>query len=322
MTINARLAVVIVNYGAADFIIEHLVKTLAAAEPFSSAPIYIADNASPGGDLEKLIAHIESNALADRVTAFSTGGNLGFAGGNNAAFEKFGDDAPDFVLFLNPDAWPEAGAPERLAQTLMDHPDVGLAAPRITDEHGNNAVSYFNFPRISNEFGSEAELDFLQRRAGWSMLDLDTEDKPINVDWVSGAAFLLRMKSAASPPMDDRYFLYFEETDMMRELARGGWGVLLDPRATVVHVGGLTTGAGGDPRNSRLPKHWYQSWARYYVKQFGRAGALLSAFLKLAGAAVFYVKFVLKGRRPRRPKRYLRDFMQYALPSILTVKRD
>ena len=322
MSSETKLAVVIGNYGAADFIITHLNKTLKEVEAFSAARIYIADNRSPGGDFDLLKDHVTAHALQERVTIIDTGGNLGFAGGNNAAFAAFGDFQPDLIFMMNPDAWPEPGALTRLAQTLATHPDAAIAAPRIVDEHGVTAVSYFKFPSIIDQFISEPELAFLHRLTSWKLLDLDTAITPIETDWVSGAAFMLRASAAANPPMDDGYFLYFEETDMMRTLASNDWRILIEPAARVVHIGGLTTGAGKDPRDKRLPVHWYNSWRRYFVKQYGHVGAFLAALLKVFGISLYYLKQKLSGRPIYRPKRYLRDFISHALITIFTAGRN
>lgn len=322
MNIDAKLAVVIVNYGAADFIISHLNKTLEEANAFSAAHIFIADNNSPNGDLAKLHDHVAAHSLEKSVTVIDTGGNLGFAGGNNAAFAAFGDYQPDFIFMMNPDAWPKRGALAQLARTLQNHTDAAIAAPRITDEHGVTAVSYFKFPSIADQFLSEPELAFLHRFSNWKLLDLDAATTPIETDWVSGAAFMVRACAAASPPMDNGYFLYFEETDMMRALAKNGWRILIEPNASLVHIGGLSTGAGKDPRGKRLPTHWYASWRRYFVKQHGHVGALAAAFLKVAGILIYYIKQKLNGRGIFRPKRYLRDFVQYALVPIFTAGKN
>ena len=322
MSSETKLAVVIVNYGAADFIIAHLNKTLKEVEAFSAARIYIADNRSPGGDFDVLNDHVAAHALQERVTIIDTGGNLGFAGGNNAAFAAFGDFQPDLIFMMNPDAWPEPGTFAQLAQTLKTHPDAAIAAPRIIDEHGVTAISYFKFPSIIDQYISETELGFLHRLTSWTLLDLEAAQKPIETDWVSGAAFMLRASAATAPPMDDGYFLYFEETDMMRTLTRNGHRILIEPAARVVHIGGLTTGAGKDPRDKRLPVHWYNSWRRYFVKQYGHIGALLAALLKIAGIATYYLKQNLNGRGIFRPKRYLRDFMRHALITIFTAGRN
>lgn len=321
-TLSARLAVVIVNYGAADFIIKNLDKTLREISAFNEAHIYIADNASPGDDLAILQAAIAELDWTNRVTAFATGGNLGFAGGNNAAFRQFGDAPPDYVLFLNPDAWLEPGALTQLAQTLTENPKAAIVAPRLLDEDGGDVVSYYNFPRINDQFGNEVELDFFQRRAGWQRLDFNEVPSPVEVEWVSGAAFLLRMSAAATPPMDEGYFLYFEETDMMRALSNKGWTILIDGRARVVHIGGLTTGADGSSDGAALPAHWYRSWARYFLKEHGRWGAALAAGLKTAGTLVYYLKCALRRHKPRRPQHYMRDFNQIVWPIIFRGKTD
>lgn len=319
MTIDASIAVVIVNYGAADFIIRHLTKTLDELAAFRDGRVYIADNASPNGDLETLQRFIAEQGLQRSVTAFATGGNFGFAGGNNAAFARF-ETPPDVVLFLNPDAYPSPGALRRLYETLIDDDGLAIVGPRLVDESGQTSISYYGFPSLFGAFGSELESGRLTGRDGWRMRDLDAEPAVFETDWVSGAVFLLRMSAATVPPMDDGYFLYFEETDMMRALAREGWRIALDPRAVFTHVGGLTTNAG--VAKAPLPQAWYDSWRRYHVKEFGRAGAVIAGLAKFSGILAYRAKMAWQGRKPHRFRGYGRAFFQKALLPVIFRGRN
>jgi len=51
---DKSITVVMVNYGAANFITEHLEQTLLALEPFQTKKIIIADHQFPHNDLASL----------------------------------------------------------------------------------------------------------------------------------------------------------------------------------------------------------------------------------------------------------------------------
>lgn len=322
--IDKSIAVFIVNYGAADYIIQTMSTLLDELAPFTSARVLIADNRAPGDDLKKLQRHIDRQDLGAMFEAFDTGGNLGFAGGNNACYARLADEKPDLLFFLNPDASPTPGALAQLAETLDQNPDAAIVGPKICDETGDAAFSVFDFPCVFGQFTGEVEIGVLHRLAGqkYMISGSQTGVAPIEAGWVSGAAFMLRSSACPAPPMDDGYFLYFEETDMMKTLADEGWRILFDPRAVVVHIGGLTTGAGADPRGNRLPAFWYDSWRRYSVRHFGAAGAMLAGTLRIIGIVLYYLKQAIRGEAPRRPKRYLRDFFSTAFMPIFTRGGD
>src|SRR5690606_3066593 len=79
--------------------------------------------------------------------------------------------------------------------------------------------------------------------------------RPLPVDWVIGAAMLMR-RSAFDElrGWDERFFLYMEDADYCRRCARAGWEVWLIPSIQVVH---------GYARESSDPDaSIVRSWAR------------------------------------------------------------
>jgi GT2 family glycosyltransferase len=57
-------------------------------------------------------------------------------------------------------------------------------------------------------------------------------------EWISGCNLLLRVESFhAVGGFDERYFLYFEDTDLCLRLRQHGWQCLLVPTARVDHIG-------------------------------------------------------------------------------------
>ena len=59
---------------------------------------------------------------------------------------------------------------------------------------------------------------------------------PRSVDWVMGAALLLRRDALEEVGLfDEEFFLYSEEVDLQYRLRRAGWEVHYFPGVTVVH---------------------------------------------------------------------------------------
>ena len=76
---------------------------LAEQEEFPGSVIYIVDNASPGGDAEKLAAFLEAEKLEGKVRLMPEKENWGFAKGNNVALRELlsSETPPDHVFLLN-----------------------------------------------------------------------------------------------------------------------------------------------------------------------------------------------------------------------------
>ncbi|MEL6325266.1 MAG: glycosyltransferase, partial [Pseudomonadota bacterium] len=93
------VAVIIVNYRAADLVAENLPSVLAELEAFSSFEVVIIDNASPGDDHRILAGAVAPHEHVRLIRAEKNGG---FAYGNNRGLEVIGPS--ELVFFLNPDA--------------------------------------------------------------------------------------------------------------------------------------------------------------------------------------------------------------------------
>ena len=96
-------------------------------------------------------------------------------------------------------------------------------------------------------------------------------DEPAPMDCISGANFMLRTALIdAIGLMDERYFLYFEETDDCHQAQRAGWQCWYVPDARVLHIAGQSGGISSKLQaQRRLPVYWLESRRRYFVKNQG-----------------------------------------------------
>jgi GT2 family glycosyltransferase len=190
----------------------------------------VVDNASPDDALDT-IADLD-------VTIVGTGRNGGFSFGCNAGVAA--GDAP-YVLFLNPDAQLEGGALDALRAVLDADPAVGLAAPLILEDDGTPAPSLRRFPSLRTALGQAL---FLHRVVpAWDELlhDPAVYARPHDAEWVSGACMLIRRDALERiGGMDERFFLYCEDTDVCRRLWDAGLSVRFTPAAVARHVGGAS----------------------------------------------------------------------------------
>ena len=311
------VSAIIVNYQAGALILEHLKKLQNALSQYAHAHIYIVDNASPNGDYQLLE---QSLAGQGNVTLIDGGDNLGFAKANNIAYEYALKAGTEYILFINPDAYLRPQALSVLVDSLVTRPQAAISGAQLLTETGDNSACNFRFPTVFREFATETGLGFLKKLFGAAPDHRMKKTEPEKAEWVSGAAFLLRTV-AAPTLMDGRYFLYFEETDMMLRLSRAGWEIWHCPGAEVVHVGGVSTGVEhGVAATRRLPVYWFESWRLYYVGNHGRFYAVFAAFAKVTGILASYGKHAIKRETVGHPPHYLSDVMRYCLLATLQGK--
>jgi len=145
------------------------------------------------------------------------------------------------------------------------------------------------------------------------------------VDWVSGAAMMVRAQLVASiGGFDENYFLYFEETDLCFRAARAGFATWYFPESRVMHIMGQSTGMVIESwsKPKRLPPYWFESRRRYLAGSLGTAAAMLADLLVLLAYPVGYLKQILLGRAHTTVPCYLRDFWRHSIVRLRNRQRD
>ncbi|HVH25550.1 MAG TPA: glycosyltransferase family 2 protein [Vicinamibacterales bacterium] len=174
-----------------------------------------------------------------RVVAVPRADNLGFAAGVNLAAARA--DAP-YLLLLNPDAVFEGPVSHVLETWLTDHPDVGVAGPRVLNGDGTIQATARRFPDLTTWFGGRSTWLTRQFPGNWfSSRNLVGRDAtmPIDVDWLSGACLVTRRELFRHlGGFDERFFMYWEDADYCYRVARAGYRRVYVPLTSVRHVGG------------------------------------------------------------------------------------
>ncbi|MBN8605794.1 MAG: glycosyltransferase family 2 protein [Caulobacterales bacterium] len=158
--------------------------------------------------------------------------NLGFAEGNNAAARDA--DTP-YLVFLNPDAFPEPDWLEKLIAAAEANPSAG-AIGSLQLKAGA--------PDVLDGAGDVLHVSGMGYRGGYGHgrgSATQTLAEPFSA---CAAAMLVRRDAFETVGgFDPRYFCFFEDIDLCFRLRLGGWRILQAPDAVVTHVGGGTTNA-------------------------------------------------------------------------------
>ena len=267
--------VAIVNYRTGSLVVDCLASLLPMLADLRGGRVIVVDNAS-GDDSAALIG----TAIAQRgwsawAELLPLPRNGGFAYGNNAAIARARELAPAFaaVLLLNPDTLARAGAIRYLVEHLDANPRTGIVGALIENEAGVPESSAHPAPSPLRELEDAARFAPLSRWLSGSDTAWVPRSAPHECDWVSGACMAVRREVLdAVGPMDEGFFLYFEEVEFCLRARQAGWQCWFVPVARVLHFEGAATGIRIARR--RRPAYWYASRRRYFVKAFGVAGLL------------------------------------------------
>ncbi len=195
----------------------------------------IVDNASGDG-----IGEAIAREFGGRVEFVDAGGNVGFARGNNCALKKF--DAK-YYFVANPDLVFLESQPrtvERLYQFMEERPKVGIVAPRLMLRNGETQPSCMRFPKFLDQpihrLGLHKKYDWARRRVEHLHMKEFDHSKTSPIDWATGAALFCRgsiMKEIGF--FDERYFMYFDDTDLCRSFWSHGWPVYFKGDVVIQH---------------------------------------------------------------------------------------
>ncbi len=316
----AEIAVIVVNYGTADLTIDAVESVRALRHGGRRVEIHVVDNASPSGDAARLADAHAARGWGEGVTLHLEPVNHGFGRGNNVVLNALAarDRPPGAVFLLNPDARLGNEALDILARFLETHPEAGAAGCAIFHPDGNPATAAFRFPTLWSELERAANFGPVTRLLKSYRTALPPGLPTQRVDWVAGAAVMLRWRAVEEAGFfDPAYFLYFEETDLMRALKRRGWETWYVPEAQAVHEEGAATGVGTQMARRRRPAYVYDSWRHYFRKNHGRTFALVAASLVVLGGTLHVTAARLRGREPWTPLNYMGDLGRHVVRPLL-----
>ncbi|HSZ70456.1 MAG TPA: glycosyltransferase family 2 protein [Solirubrobacteraceae bacterium] len=231
--------IVIVNYRTPE-LVERCVQSVRATSDGLRLETVVLDNASGDGSAERLRAALPEARLVELPA------NRGFAAGVNAGFRA---SHAAIVIVLNPDTEVRPGALRALVEGLRAQPRTGVAAPLLENADGEIAPNgYRRFPgllTLALDLCVPAGYAFVHAPAlhpyALSPAALRAGRAPA---WVSGAAMALRRDAyEQAGPLDEDFFLYFEETEWQQRVVRAGWAIAVVPAARVSH---LMRGGGED----------------------------------------------------------------------------
>jgi N-acetylglucosaminyl-diphospho-decaprenol L-rhamnosyltransferase len=268
------LSVSIVNTNSRGLLLACL-ESLAPVE----AEIVVLDNASEDGS---------AAAVRERfphVRVIEQQHRAGFGANHNTVIRA---TTGRYVYVLNEDTTADDWSFERITEYLDAHPQVAALGPRLVYPDGRLQDSAWRFPTPLVSTMGLATLGRLgvKQSKGASV-------RP--VDWVMGAALVLRREALDQVGLfDEDFFLYSEEVDLQTRLRQAGWETHYFPELTVVHH--ESQFSAGIPER-RINEMW-RSRHRYWQKHHSRLGARVAA---LATGSQYAVRALLSPVARRDP---------------------
>ncbi len=292
------LSIIIVNWNVKDLLRNCLISLLNSETKFLRYEIIVVDSASSDGSATMVRDEFPQVRLIASIE------NLGYAKGNNVGLVVA---QGHYLLLLNPDTVVTPHALLEMVNMMNEQPRVGVLGPQLLWPDGTVQSSRRRFPTLGSLFWESTLLGQWFPRNGYAQhyhLADHPHDIPQKVDWLVGAAMLIRRQAWQQVGfLDQSLFMYFEETDWCRRCAAIGWEIHYLPTAQIVHYEGKSSEQVGVSRTIRFQR----SKIRYTQKYFGRGWAtILHLFLWLTFAWQLLeesVKWFIGHRRALRKER-------------------
>lgn len=256
---GAATSVVVVNWNGGDLLQDCLRSLVEDAGPRRDVELLLVDNASQDGSVERA----EQSFAGLRVIRRSTNG--GFAAGVNAGIRA---STGEFVVLVNNDAWVEPGFLTAIVEPMRDArgEDVAAVTGRVVlagryrpapqaAGPGEGLVGHDRRRWVRAE-DDEPGVHLLNSTGGlmtrsgngrdrdW-LAPVDSPPSPPDVFGFNGGCVALRRRALDDVgPMEERLFMYYEDTELSWRLRRSGWRVVHAHAAGTRHQHAASSGTG------------------------------------------------------------------------------
>ena len=215
------VSIIVLNYNSRDDTLDCL-RSLKHLTHFQTQVI-VVDNGSSDGSVEAVRSQFPE------VEVIATGQNLGFAAGNNVGIQRALDSGADYVMLLNNDTIVAPDMVDIMLDAMAADPAIGVAGPTIY---------YYTQPEVIWSAGGEIDW----KRGLTYMIGIGDEDKgqfgmaPREVEFVTGCALLVRRDVwEKAGLLDEKFFMYYEETEWCVRARRANFKIIQVPLAMMWH---------------------------------------------------------------------------------------
>jgi len=211
-----------------------------------SLQVIVIDNASqePITIDEKEYPHLS-------ITIHYSKENTGFSGGHNIGFTYAKKHQADYIVILNNDTIVDKNLLKELILAGDANEKAGIIAPKIYFAKG----SEYHKDRYKNEelgkviWYAGGLIDW--SNAYWTHRGVDEVDtgqyeKMEVTDYATGCCFAIKREVLKLvKEFDERYFLYFEDSDLSERVKKYGFSIYFNPKAIVWHENAASSGGSG-----------------------------------------------------------------------------
>ncbi|TMV50788.1 glycosyltransferase family 2 protein [Paenibacillus mesophilus] len=253
------LSIVIVNYNTKELTLTCL-QSLYQSKTTYKYEIILIDNCSVDGSVQSAFE------LYPRVNLILNAENVGFSKANNQGIDIA---KGRFILLLNSDTVVEPDTLEAMLRFMDDHPEVGASGCKVVLPDGTlDKACRRGFPTPLTTFYYVLGLSKLfskSPRFNSYHMEYLNEDEAYPIDCLVGAFMMVRREVIEQVgKLDERFFMYFEDTDWCFRIQKAGWINYYYPKTKITHFKrGSSRG-----RPYRITYEFHRAMKLFYDKHY------------------------------------------------------
>ena len=227
-----KIGIVTVLYNC-DEVLDDFFKSLDAQKNIDYI-LYVIDNGTTNSGT--LICENLSKKYNIKSICVFNDKNNGVAKGNNQGIELALSDGCDAILLANNDTFFEEGTIEKLQKNLSSS-NLSIAVPKIM---------YFDKPNLIWYAGGDID-EWRMRTPHYEILkeDIGQLDQQKIVGYAPTCFMLIHKEVFENVGlMDERYFVYYDDTDFVYRTKKTGYKIGFAPESQVFHKVSSSTGGG------------------------------------------------------------------------------
>ena len=246
------------------------------ASPVPGMEVILVDDASRDGTAEAIAARFPGVTVLrnEEAARFTRSANRGLARATG-----------EILLLLNSDTEVEAGGLARLLEVFAREQELGIAGALLHYPDGSPQWSGGREPTLAWFFALTSGLPALLAKLPlYRRAKPLTVDRPLAVDWVTGAAMAFRRAVwERAGPLDEGFRFYAQDLDFCLRARRAGFEVEVRPELRVLHHHGATIGRSPGARGRQHPELLRDDLLRWARKHHGPAWAAQAEIALRAG---------------------------------------
>jgi GT2 family glycosyltransferase len=127
----------------------------------------------------------------------------------------------------------------------------------------------------------------------------------VKAEWLSFACVLLRGSMIKDIGlMDEKYFMYREDNDYCRRAGNADWSLEYCDTAKVIH---LNQGDSNQTVIKRLPRYYFASRSRYFMRYYGKIGLFMANIFWSIGRIISLLREFLEKKPAVFHRKMLKD---------------